>query len=109
MNIYNSNAIEGNRLSIGETRQIVELGLTLTGQSLKDQAEAKNLAVALDYLEDLAAHATTRSLRLTSVKSTPSFSRGSTTKTRAERADTGLDKSAAMVYDHRSLWASLPQ
>ena len=54
--IYHSNAIEGNRLSIGETRQVVELGLTLTGQSLKDQAEAKNLAVALDYLEDLASH-----------------------------------------------------
>lgn len=56
-NIYHSNAIEGNRLSIGETRQVVELGLTLTGQSLKDQAEAKNLAVALDYLEDLAGQA----------------------------------------------------
>jgi Fic family protein len=54
--IYHSNAIEGNRLSIGETRQVVELGLTLTGQSLKDQAEAKNLAAALDYLEDLASH-----------------------------------------------------
>jgi len=54
-NIYHSNAIEGNRLSIGETRQVVELGMTLTGQSLKDQAEAKNLAAALDFLEDLAS------------------------------------------------------
>jgi Fic family protein len=27
-NIYHSNAIEGNRLTIGETRQVVELGLT---------------------------------------------------------------------------------
>ena len=51
-NIYHSNAIEGNRLTIGETRQVVELGLTITGQSLKDQAEAKNLAAALDLLED---------------------------------------------------------
>ena len=28
-NIYHSNAIEGNLLTIGETRQVVELGLTL--------------------------------------------------------------------------------
>ena len=54
-NIYNSNAIEGNVLSIGETRQVVELGLTLTGIPLKDQAEARNLSHALDYLERLAA------------------------------------------------------
>lgn len=53
--IYHSNAIEGNRLSIGETRQVVELGMTLTGQSLKDQAEAKNLGAALDFLEELAS------------------------------------------------------
>lgn len=51
--IYNSNAIEGNKLNIGETRQVVQFGLTITGVSLKDQAEAKNLSCALDYLEDL--------------------------------------------------------
>lgn len=53
-NIYHSNAIEGNVLDVGETREVVEMGLTLTGRPLKDQAEAKNLAGALDYLEDLA-------------------------------------------------------
>jgi len=52
-NIYHSNAIEGNQLTVGETRQVVEQGLTLTGKSLKDQAEAKNLAEATDYLEEL--------------------------------------------------------
>lgn len=52
--IYHSNAIEGNQLNIGETRMVVEQGLTLTGKSLKDQAEAKNLSNALDYLEELA-------------------------------------------------------
>jgi Fic family protein len=51
--IYNSNAIEGNKLNIGETRQIVQFGLTITGVSLRDQAEAKNLSQALDYLEEL--------------------------------------------------------
>ena len=51
--IYNSNAIEGNTLDIGETRLVVEEGLTLTGKPLKDQAEAKNLNEALDFLEEL--------------------------------------------------------
>lgn len=54
-NIYHSNAIEGNALDVGETRLVVEQGLTLTGKPLKDQAEAKNLSDALDFLEDLAS------------------------------------------------------
>jgi Fic family protein len=57
-NIYHSNAIEGNVLDVGETRQVVEHGLTLTGKPLKDQAEAKNLSQAIDYLEQLASKAT---------------------------------------------------
>ena len=55
-NIYHSNAIEGNILEVGETRQVVELGLTLTGKPLKDQAEARNLSDALDFLENLAGN-----------------------------------------------------
>jgi len=53
-NIYHSNAIEGNRLAVGETRLVVEEGLTITGKPLKDQAEARNLSHALDFLEELA-------------------------------------------------------
>lgn len=53
-NIYHSNAIEGNILDVGETRQVVELGLTLSGKPLRDQAEARNLSEALDFLENLA-------------------------------------------------------
>lgn len=53
--IYHSNAIEGNQLDIGETRQVVETGLTIAGKPLKDQDEAKNLNAALDFLEDLAS------------------------------------------------------
>ncbi len=53
--IYHSNAIEGNLLAVGETRQVVELGLTITGKPLKDQAEARNLSEALDLLEQLAS------------------------------------------------------
>lgn len=55
-NIYHSNAIEGNLLDVGETRMVVEQGLTITGKPLKDQAEAKNLSAALDFLEDLATN-----------------------------------------------------
>ena len=58
-NIYNSNAIEGNSLDIGETRLVVERGLTITGRSLKDQAEAKNLSAAIDFMEKLAKDAST--------------------------------------------------
>ena len=58
-NIYHSNAIEGNALAVGETRQVVELGLTITGKPLKDQAEARNLSHALDFLEELAGNTRT--------------------------------------------------
>ncbi len=58
-NIYHSNAIEGNVLAVGETRQVVEQGLTITGKPLKDQAEARNLSHALDFLEELAANTET--------------------------------------------------
>jgi Fic family protein len=52
-NIYHSNAIEGNSLDIGETRLVVEEGLTISGKPLKDSLEAKNLAHTLDLLEQL--------------------------------------------------------
>ena len=57
-NIYHSNAIEGNALAVGETREVVEHGLTITGKPLKDQAEARNLSHALDFLEELASSST---------------------------------------------------
>lgn len=53
-NIYHSNAIEGNLLTLGETRLVVEQGLTITGKPLKDSMEAKNLSHALDFFEELA-------------------------------------------------------
>ena len=51
--IYHSNAIEGNALDMGETQLVVEMGLTIAGKTLRDQAEAKNLGAALDHLESL--------------------------------------------------------
>ena len=53
--IYHSNAIEGNKLSIGETRRVIEEGLTISGQSLKDQAEARNLSHAIDFLHSVVS------------------------------------------------------
>lgn len=52
--IFSSNAIEGNELNEGETRMVVEQGLTIAGRSLKDHLEARNLAHALDFFESIA-------------------------------------------------------
>jgi Fic family protein len=55
-NIYNSNAIEGNQLDYNETRLVVEQGLTISGKSLQDTLEAKNLSHALTLFESLAGN-----------------------------------------------------
>ena len=52
--IYHSNAIEGNTLTVGETKWVVEEGI-LTGKAPRDQAEAKNLSHALDFMENIAS------------------------------------------------------
>lgn len=49
---YNSNAIEGNTLTFGETSFFLREGLTSEGKPLKDFLEAKNHAEAIDVLED---------------------------------------------------------
>lgn len=51
---YHSNAIEGNRLTLPETRAVLEDGITIAGKPLKDHLEAVNLAQALDFIEELA-------------------------------------------------------
>lgn len=56
---FHSNAIEGNRLSLAETRAVVEHGITIAGKPLKDHTEAVNLAHAVDYVEKLASAHTT--------------------------------------------------
>lgn len=50
--IYNSNAIEGNSLSLRETQIVLEQGITIKGKPLKDHIEAKNQDFALDFLVD---------------------------------------------------------
>jgi Fic family protein len=48
--VYNSNAIEGNTLTLKETQIVLEYGITVKGKSLNEHIEAKNQAFALDYL-----------------------------------------------------------
>lgn len=48
--VYNSNAIEGNTLTLSETQVVIEYGLTVKGKSLNEHIEAKNQAYALDFL-----------------------------------------------------------
>ena len=47
---YNSNAIEGNSLTLRETYLVINEGITIKGKSLKDHLEARSHKEALDYL-----------------------------------------------------------
>ncbi len=47
---YHSNAIEGNTLTLKETRLILEEGLTIGGKSLREHLEATNNAEAFDWI-----------------------------------------------------------
>lgn len=51
---YNSNAIEGNTLTITETKVILEDGITIgKGKSLREHLEVINHKEAIDYVEDI--------------------------------------------------------
>lgn len=52
---YHTNAIEGNTLTLGETRMILEDGLTVGGKQVKEILEAKNHKNALDLLFDIVS------------------------------------------------------
>ncbi len=51
---YNSNAIEGNTLTLRETQMVIRQGLTVGGKSLSEHLEAKNHPKAIEYVEKLA-------------------------------------------------------
>lgn len=51
--IYNSNAIEGNSLTLRETQIVLEEGITIGGKPVKDHIEAINHEKALEYLDYL--------------------------------------------------------
>jgi Fic family protein len=52
---YNSNSIEGNTLTLQETKLIIEEGMTIKGKSLREHFEAVNHQDAIDYVESLVS------------------------------------------------------
>lgn len=51
---YNSNGIEGNTLTLVETKVVLQDGLTIAGKSLREHFEAVNHKEAIEFVEDLA-------------------------------------------------------
>jgi Fic family protein len=52
---YNSNSIEGNTLTLQETRMVLEDGLTVGGKALREHFETVNHHEAIHYVEQLAS------------------------------------------------------
>ena len=52
---YNTNAIEGNTLTLRETQLVIEEGITASGKSITETLEAKNHPEAIKSVEKLAA------------------------------------------------------
>jgi len=50
---YNSNAIEGNTLTLLETKLVLEEGLTIGGKKLREHFEVINHAEAIEYIRDM--------------------------------------------------------
>jgi len=55
---YTSNAIEGNTLTLRETAEVIEHGITVGGKSLRDHLEAVDHYAALQWMRALAGSAT---------------------------------------------------
>jgi Fic family protein len=55
---YNSNAIEGNTLSLKETRMVLELGVTVSGKKLREHFEVNNHQKAIEFVENLVKRRT---------------------------------------------------
>jgi len=52
--VFNSNAIEGNTLTLKETRLVLAEGMTIKGKPLKDHLEATNHLEAIDFICNLS-------------------------------------------------------
>lgn len=50
---YNSNAIEGNTLTLLETKLVLEEGLTIGGKKLREHVEVVNHSEAIYYVQDV--------------------------------------------------------
>ena len=82
---YHSNAIEGNTLTLQETRLILETGLTIGGKSLCEHFEVTNHRSAIHFVQSLVDEAQARRLFLCA-KSINWSSPKSTTPTRGNIA-----------------------
>jgi Fic family protein len=60
---YNSNAIEGNTLTLSETKVVLENGITIGGKTLKEHLEVINYKEAILYMEDIIKNNETLSER----------------------------------------------
>src|SRR5437868_14904261 len=49
---YNSNALEGNTLSLSETALVVERGITIDGKTVREHIEAINHAQAITFTKE---------------------------------------------------------
>ena len=52
---YNSNAIEGNTLTLKETKVVLE-GITIGGKSMQEHFEVINHKEAIDYVDAIVAN-----------------------------------------------------
>lgn len=52
---YHSNSIEGNTLTLQETKLVIEEGMTIKGKSMREHLETLNHHDALNYIESLVA------------------------------------------------------
>lgn len=52
---YNSNSIEGNTLSLNETKLVLQEGITIKGKTLREHFEVYNHEKAIDYLYSLVS------------------------------------------------------
>ncbi len=52
-NTYHSNAIEGNTLTLYETKAVLEYDITIHGKTFREHAEANNHKEAIEYVEEL--------------------------------------------------------
>jgi Fic family protein len=52
---YNSNSIEGNTLTLLETKMVLEDGMTIHGKSLREHFEALNHQEAIEHIEKLVS------------------------------------------------------
>src|ERR1700757_4721562 len=55
---YTSNAIEGNSLTLRETAEVIEHGITVGGKTLRDHLEAVDHYDAVQWMRELAAQKT---------------------------------------------------